>query len=102
MRFGNPQESVGGLLHICSNRCCKSLWNHHKRRRWEAPRLLYFSRETRRVAEDQVCRTDGDFPRRNGAEIIGTTNSVLPIAAWTGVSILVERIDSNTQGKPKR
>jgi hypothetical protein len=50
------------------------------------------------VAEDQVCGTGGDFPRRNGGEIIGSANFVLPIAALIDASILVERFDSDTDG----
>jgi hypothetical protein len=80
----------------------RSLWSHHKGGRWEEPRLLCLSSKTKGVAEDQVSRTSGDFPRRNGGDIIKSSNFVFPIAALVGVSILVERIDSDAQGKLKR
>jgi len=74
----------------------RSLWSHYKGGRWEALRLLlHLSSETRgsqRITfAGQVEISQGE----NRGEIIGSANFVLLIAAWTDVSILIERIDSD-------
>jgi hypothetical protein len=42
-----------------------------------------------------VYRTGRDFTRRNGGEIIRSSNFLLLIAAWIDVLILAKRIDSD-------